>query len=137
MAGEFTFTVKRTVTGFGKSNGTVEQTVKCDGGAPISKTIPANTTNGRITVGIDITKTKVLSIETSQNCDIYTNAPSTGSPAQHLVMLANLAKTWVTGDDASLFITTTVTDLYITTGGTATNLSIIEGHDATPVLGDS
>jgi hypothetical protein len=137
MAGEFTFTVKRTVTGFGKSNGTVEQTVKCDGGTPISKTIPANSTNAHFVCPIDISATKVLSIETSQACTIYVNAASGSSPDQTLTMVANLAKTWVTGDDAGIFLDQDVTDLYITTGGSATNLSIIEGHDATPVLGDS
>jgi len=136
MAGEFQFKVKRTVTGFGMTNGNTEQTVMCDGGTPLKKTIPANTANAHFVCPIDIATTKVISFETNKDCHIYCNAASGDTPDQDLTMLAGVAKSWVDGDDEAIFLNQTLTDIYVTTGSDAVNLSIIEGHDATPALGE-
>lgn len=136
MAGEMEFTVKRTFTGMGLTTSGITQKVLCDGGIPLKKEIPANTTNGQFLWPITVSKTKFVSIETNKDCDIYVNAASTGSPAQHWVMAAGIPKSWVTGDEDVLFILQNVTSLFITTGDEDTKLVAIEGHDATPVLGE-
>ena len=135
MAGEQSFTVKKTISGPGPTVGGIDAVIPADGNKGFQKTIAANTVDGRITLDLDISTIQVIGIEANQDCDVYTNAIHSGSPDDHLVLKANKPLLWNINDPAGmLFLTVDVTDLYVTTGSNDTILKLICGLDETPVL---
>lgn len=138
MAGEAKAKISRSLTVGGLTIGGVVGSFPSDGAIVFQKEIPANSTNARITIPVDVSTVIAAGMDVNKDADIYTNAPSTSSspaPTDSFVpQRANKAIIWSQGDAAALFLTADVTDIYITTGGEATLFKLGCAVDTTPVL---
>jgi hypothetical protein len=133
MANEMTANVNRSLKVGALTIGGTVQNVLHDGVVNFSKTIPAGT-NAEIDISVDVSTVLAMAIEGDNDCDIYTNAVSSGSYDDHLVLKAKQPLIWATGDPASLqFFTTDVTKLYVTCAA-PTLLKFGAALDSTPVL---
>lgn len=133
MANELRARITRSLTAAGVTVGGTVETILADGQIGFSKTIPTGN-NNRVTIAIDITAIKAIAIESSEDCTIYTNDQSGGTPDDTLTLTADVPLIWTENDPAAaLFLTVDVTDLYITCAADAI-VKLVAAVDTTPVL---
>lgn len=94
----------------------------------IDETIPASTTNQLVAFTLDVSQCKAFSMISTVNMTVKTN--SSGSPADTVVLAANIPYVWTNDDYTTFKLGTDVTALYITnatTGaGTFTLISLAD-----------
>src|SRR5712691_672558 len=114
MANEQSSRVTRSlVVGTLTIGGTV-QTVLTDAVVTVQKTVPIGA-NSRFDLALDLSTVQAMAIEVDNDCDVYTNAASTGSPQDHLVLKAKQPLIWAVGDPAALqFLSDDITAFYVT-----------------------
>lgn len=84
------------------------------------ETISASAVNQQVNpVSIPVSGLQCFVLLASANMVVYTNSPSTGSPAQTFTLYANQPFYWFSGNGSNP-ITTAITQLYVTStpGGT-------------------
>lgn len=134
MAGEAKITRSVNISGGGVSIGGVTESVNVDHVKVFQKALPANLTDGRVTLAVDVSEVSVMAMQANKDTTVKTN--STSSPVDTPNLTANKARHWFVGDDvANKFLSADVTDFYFSTGGEETIVKIIIGQDSTPVLG--
>jgi hypothetical protein len=138
MANEQSSRVNRSLAVGTLTIGGTVQTVLTDAVVTVQKTVPIGA-NSRFDVALDLTTVQAMAIEVDNDCDVYTNDVSSGSPDDHLVLKAKQPLIWATGDPATLkFLagddsTHKVTAFYITTA-LPTLFKFGAAIDSTPVL---
>lgn len=136
MAQETKVSRSVSITGGGVTVGGVSEQVSVDNLATFKKAIPANTVNVQL-VKPDVTfaNIRAIAIVANKDATVCTNAASTGSPTETLVLKANKMLHWMNGDpDTTKFLSADVANWYVTTGGEETLLTILVAEDATPAL---
>ena len=135
MAGEKTISfTQNLVFSAGAVGGAITLTV--DDQYFFQKTIPANSVNVEIDVGSVLVGATLVAIivDVSANATVYTNAPSTGAPAETFVLTPNNPAYWYTGKVGANPFLTTITKLYVTTSTLPVTVKFAHAHDATPGL---
>lgn len=97
--------------------------VMADQGQVVSTSIVANTANKQLDIAWAQAKLQSLYILASQNCTLYINAPSGGSPTDTIALTAGIPYVWLAGSGVKYPITGTsgaVTSAYVTTPATPT-----------------
>ena len=108
-------------------------TTKTAGAGPsLSESIPDSSTDLQIPFSVDVSQVKSCWIQaTGGNLTVKTNSSST--PADTLALVDGVPQLWVEGDLATFFLTTDVTDLFVTnSSGAASTLDIEILYDPTP-----
>ena len=85
--------------------------------------------NKLISMAWAIAKMRGFGMVATENCTLYTNAPSTGTPAQTFALKANEPFIWYQGGPDANPITVDVTALYLTTPTAGTTFTISVGLD--------
>jgi len=135
MAGETDVQVSRSIRIGGLTIGGVGQTIPADKHVAIKKTVPKNSTNIQFDVAADISDAVGMAIEASQDCTVYTNDLSTGTPTDTLSLKKNVPVLWSLGDPvAAKFLSADVTAVYVTTGSEDTKLAFAVAEDVTPAF---
>ena len=135
MAGEAGVSWSSSITGGGVTL-TGRKVLPINNPSTFKQIIPANSTNAQITKpDVTLANCQLMAIGASQDCTVTTNAASTGSPQETLALKKDAPLSWKTGDpSANKFLSGNVTDWYVTTGGTATLLTIIIAEDSSPTI---
>lgn len=97
--------------------------ITADQGQAVSASIPASTLNKQLDIAWAQAKLQSLYILASQNCTLYINAPSTGSPTDTIALIAGIPYVWLAQSGVKYPITGTsgaVTSAYVTTPATPT-----------------
>lgn len=133
MAGEAKAKVSQSFTAGGITVGGTQLTIdNGDFQIGFQKTLPAGA-NVEVDVTVDVSTILGFGIEASQDCDVYTNLPSTGSFVDHLVLKKNELLFWKSTNTNAFFLTADVTKFYVTTTQD-TVLKFAYAADSTPVL---
>lgn len=114
-------------------NGQISSSKQYSAGAGIEldESIPASTTNGPVSLAIDISQVKSLIILSDQIVTIKTN--SSGSPTDTIVTKAGIPYIWNTDSYDTCKITADVTTAFITNGtANAARVQIAALYDPTP-----
>jgi hypothetical protein len=118
----------------------VSVAISGEGHIEVDVTVGASATNQRVIgIPIDVSQVKSFALLARQDCVVYTNDVSGGSPANVFTLKANVAyffsraatPTWK--DTAGTTVSTDITDFYVTCAYDATHeLNIDAVLDATP-----
>ena len=93
------------------------------------ETFTLATVNQLISLSWTIANMKAFGMVADKDCTVYTNAPSTGAPAQTFALKANEPFIWYLGGPDPNPITANVTALYLTAPTAGTVFTIAVGLD--------
>lgn len=126
------FTHTRTCN-FSSGSGTVSSSLSYSGTneTNVSESLAAGA-NQDIVLAVDVSALVSLYIKSDEDCTIYVNDVSGGSPTKTVTLAADEPYVWPMGGNTSPLGASDVTVLYMTTTETETNIEIRVLQDATP-----
>lgn len=104
-----------------------------DGKYAASVTVPASTTNKQVEANFTFADAEIVFLKSDKDVTLYTNAPSTGAPADTITLKAGVPKVYVKDGGMTNLFTANVTAIYLSNGGSTDALvDIIVLNDVTP-----
>ncbi|HEV2122611.1 MAG TPA: hypothetical protein VGW38_07535 [Chloroflexota bacterium] len=106
---------------------------EADGKYAASVSVPASTTNKQVEANFTFADAEIVFLKSDKDVTLYTNAPSTGVPADTIVLKAGVPKFYVKDGGMTNLFTANVTAIYLTNAGNSAALvDIVVLNDVTP-----